>query len=90
MKMKYNRSDLSELLHNTHVSVEFLKGNGENRVMQCTLMSHLLPPKEEIDPEAVAKAHTTNEEILRVWDTEKSSWRSFRVDSVIDVSVIQQ
>ena len=63
--------------------VTFTKKNGELRKMKCTLKPELLPPFED---EEEPSGRKVNEEVLPVWDVEAEGWRSFRIDSVKEVS----
>jgi hypothetical protein len=47
--------------------------------MRCSLNSADLPLFE-----AERSERASNANAIRVWDLDKSAWRSFRVDSVID------
>jgi hypothetical protein len=70
----------SELFKNI-VTVDFIKKDGTQRKMRCTLRADLLPPQTDIE-EAVQNK-TANPDVLAVWDLENEGWRSFRYDSVI-------
>ena len=88
-------ADLLELLRdkdNGGVYVEFTKVDGTVRKMLCTLAETLIP--EDTRPKVVedtiikaedpaAPAPTT----CRVYDLEKKAWRSFRLDSILSVTV---
>jgi len=79
------RSFILEQLHKGECVVEFKKVNGELRSMPCTLNSALLPPlpvTESTEPKAAKK---DNNDTVSVWCTDKSAWRSFRVDGVISI-----
>jgi hypothetical protein len=52
--------------------------------MYCTLKPDLLPAQTDLE-EAVQNK-TPNPDVLKVWDLEKSAWRSFRFDSIIGFS----
>jgi len=41
--MNFNRQDVLNMLNNRVVTVTFTKVNGEERVMNCTLLSEYLP-----------------------------------------------
>jgi hypothetical protein len=69
------------------MKVVFKKIDGTERTMTCTLMKKLLPVNEGKKTEKLKKQ---NENVLSVWDLEKRAFRSFRVDSLIDYSVIQK
>lgn len=72
----------SELFKNI-VNVTFIKKDGTQRSMRCTLRPDLLPAQTDIE-EAVSK--TPSATSLAVWDLEKEGWRSFRYDSIIGFS----
>jgi hypothetical protein len=72
------REWLRGLLRSEKVSVTFVKKDGTERTMLCTLMESEIP---------VAKApknsgKTQSDESIAVFDLEKEDWRSFRFDSV--------
>lgn len=74
---------LKEDLKTSVLNVKFTKANGEVRDMICTLRDDLIP----IIP-AGKTAHLErqlSDEVVRVYDLEKEAWRSFRVDSIINV-----
>jgi WYL_2, Sm-like SH3 beta-barrel fold len=63
------------------ISVKFTKVDGTERTMRCTLNeSYIKPHDKKTDKEKAA-----NNNIMSVWDIDKDSWRSFRVDSVIEI-----
>ena len=70
------RDWLKGMLHMGPVKVTFRKQNGDERVMKCTLNEDIVPPFE------VKGTKKKNNEVVSVWDIEKSAWRSFRIDSV--------
>jgi hypothetical protein len=72
---------LKNALHNGVVEVLFLKKDGTERRLICTLKADLLPAQTDLE-EAVQKK-TPNPDVLAVWDTENQGWRSFRWDSII-------
>lgn len=75
---------LKNALHNGVVSVLFVKKDGTERKMLCTLKSDLLPAQTDLE-ESVQKK-TPNPDVLAVWDVEAQGWRSFRFDSIIGFS----
>jgi len=72
---------LKKALFENVVNVLFLKKDGTERKMTCTLKPDLLPAQTDLE-EAVQKK-TPNPDVLAVWDLENEGWRSFRYDSVI-------
>ena len=82
------REALVKSLQKNIMSVIFTKKNGEERTMHCTLNETLLPEttwREELD-ESKKKE---NLEVLAVWDVDIDAWRSFRLDSIKDLKVIE-
>lgn len=67
------------------VIVNFIKKDGTERKMRCTLQHNLLPQQTDLE-EAVQKK-TPNPEVLAVWDLDNEGWRSFRYDSIIGFSI---
>lgn len=72
---------LKELLREQEVSVLFVKKDGTERTMLCTLSENKIP--EEKTPKNSGRAQ--NSESLAVFDLEKSDWRSFRWDSIREI-----
>jgi hypothetical protein len=72
---------LKQALLDDVVCVLFVKKDGTERRMTCTLKPDLLPAQTDLE-EAVQKK-TSNPDVLAVWDLENQGWRSFRYDSVI-------
>ena len=79
---------LKDLLFNKIVEVKFLKKDGTERKMVCTLKPDLLPVQTDLE-EAVQKK-TPNPDVLAVWDLENNGWRSFRYDSIIGFTETSQ
>lgn len=84
----YDRDTLMKDLQKNVVAVYFTKVNGEKREMRCTLMPSLLPPTYVQEEADVKKFHDENREVLAVWDVMKGGWRSFRIDSIEYVQVL--
>lgn len=83
------KQKLKDALHvkDNSVTVNFVKKDGSNRAMLCTLVQELIPeekrpkpaePKEGEEP----RVTVYSDEVLRVFDTEKQEWRSFRWDAI--------
>lgn len=69
---------LTGILRDFVVEVKFSKKDGTDRVMRCTLQESSIP--ESAKPKGTNRA--VSEDSIRVFDTEKNEWRSFRWDSV--------
>ena len=63
------------------VTIYFIKKDGSERKMNCTLKSELAKDYEK----KTDKVKAVNEETCPVFDLDKQEWRSFRFDSVTKV-----
>lgn len=87
-KLPQLRTALAALLSDSICKVTFEKADGSGlSEMKCTLRKEHLPPLKE---GAEKKAPVLD--TLPVWklDSEKSGWRSFRLDSLKSVEVIYE
>ena len=50
--------------------------------MDCTLQEHMIPATD-------ANKRKQNEDVLPVFDINKGEWRSFRLDSIINVEILE-
>jgi len=79
-------SIISQLRDNV-LQVTFSKVNGEERVMPCTLQTDYMPELSE-SKVAVVDDFSVNKSVIRAFAIDKQSWRSFRVDNVRAIEVI--
>ena len=88
--MAYERDNVKTVLQNHIGLVRFMKVEGTERLMKCTLKPDLLPPKEtdRLQQAGFDPQKPVNEKILSVWDLEKEGWRSFRIDSIMSIQVV--
>jgi hypothetical protein len=75
-------AELVRLLENSICNIEFIKADGSQRKMSCTLN----PFTEEMEVLADDYNNSTKESIT-VWDLEKKDWRSFRKDRLTKCTV---
>lgn len=80
-----SKTDLQENLRKCIADITFTKVDGTERKMSCTLMNDYLP---EFISSPLSEGRKENDGILAVWDLEKNSWRSFRLDSIINIDYI--
>ena len=74
------------VLHDDNIKdlcVTFTKKDGSERAMRCTLVEGRIPQDKQ--PKTEGTASTSAGSAVRVFDTEKSEWRSFRWESVTKV-----
>ena len=64
--------------------VRFIKVDGSERTMKCTLREDMIP---EVHKPKHGKAQ--NDEVLAVFDLDKEAWRSFRLDSVLSCQSLE-
>jgi len=87
--MSYTREQIVEQLKTAECVVTFTKVNGERREMPCTLQEDRLPPATKDEPLTQKRVREINPEVVSVWCTDKQSWRSFRVENVIEVRPVE-
>jgi hypothetical protein len=82
--MPITKDELKNLLKSTVLTVNFKKKDDTLRKMVCTLNEEYLPEAEEVDDVKPKRSKSESADAIAVWDLEKQSWRSFRVDSIIN------
>lgn len=87
--MSYTREQIVEQLKTAECVVTFTKVNGERREMPCTLQEDRLPSATKDDALSQKKVREINPAVVSVWCTDKNSWRSFRVENVIEVRQVE-
>ena len=76
------RDILIKNLQKKTMRITFTKVNGEERIMDCSLQENLVPETNESN-------RKQNEEVLPVFDINKGGWRSFRLDSVTNIELLE-
>lgn len=80
------REEIARMLSFGAATVKFTKMDGTDRVMHCTIAPHMIP--EDKQPKGTLLTEVPqNMSVLRVFDLDVNDWRSFRVDSVKEVTV---
>jgi hypothetical protein len=74
------RDDMKRVLNAEMCTVVFTKKNGEERIMECTTRSDMIPANHLSSKEGTARKENTD--VVVAYDVRKADWRSFRVDSV--------
>ena len=69
------------------VTVTFTKKDGTERKMKCTTDTTLIMFKDPTVVESKSTTRKVNEDIMPVFDLENAAWKSFRWDSVKQVSI---
>lgn len=78
------RDWLVTLLKERAVTVTFIKKDGTERVMKCSLSEEFVP-FSEIDASSNG-TRKKSDEALAVYDIESDGWRSFRWDSIVSIA----
>ena len=80
--------ELRGLLQNNLLKILFVKKDGTEREMYCTLMPETIKHTLSSDKE---KTNTqTQNRVLAVYDTKVQGWRSMIVENIISYSVVKQ
>ena len=76
--LEMTKGEYADKLKQGPCEVTFTKVNGESRVMMCTLEEGVVPQYEK----KTDRTKASNDDVVSVWDLDKSAWRSFTVSSV--------
>lgn len=77
----FTQDNIYATLKSGVATVTFMKVDGSERIMRCTLKDEFLP--EEYRGKGMILTEVTN--AMRVFDIEANAWRSFRIESVTNV-----
>jgi len=83
----FNYDKVLDQLRSNVLQVTFSKVNGEQRVMPCTLQTDYMPELSESKVNQV-EDFSVNKSVIRAFAIDKQSWRSFRVDNITAIEVI--
>ena len=84
--MNITKFDLTSLLKKHIVEIKFIKKDGTERLMECTLLEDVVPNYEK----KTERVRKPNDNILSVWDIQKDQFRSFKLDSLLSYSVLKE
>jgi len=87
----YSYDKVIEQLKTNVLQVTFDKVNGERRIMPCTLqIDYMTDPSKELSESKVSQVESksVNKSVIRAFAIDKQSWRSFRVDNISAIEVI--
>lgn len=87
------RDWVRSLLQRQPVTVTFIKADGSERAMRCTTNWDHIPESEKIKPITEAMIDSAKKPrkepdpaVFRVFDLDKSEWRSFRIDRLKSIT----
>ena len=78
---------LMSLLKKGPVVVHFVKEDGSERVMECTLQPELLPPMPVKEDVETAKPKKENLDVVSVYDIKAQGWRSFILKNIKNIKI---
>lgn len=84
------QQDLKNLLAQNVIKVDFLKLNGDRRVMTCTLREDIKPRATKDDAISQTAVRNVSDAVISVWDVNAKGWRSFRYDRISEVTVVEE
>ncbi len=79
-----NKYELKQILVNEVKTIIFTKVNGEEREMECTLISSYLPEIKK-EPELLLENKKENDNLIIVWSIKDNGWRSIKLDSIKEI-----
>lgn len=87
------RDWVRSLLQQQPITVSFLKADGTERTMRCTLNWNHIPEKEHVKPVTESQVESAKKprkepdpSVIRAYDLDKAEWRSFRMDRLKTIS----
>ena len=84
------KADLKKLLEQNVLTVDFLKLDGDKRVMTCTLREDIKPAATKTDAMSTKKVREISDAVVSVWDVNAQGWRSFRYDRINSVDIVDE
>lgn len=82
--MIISREELKDSLSNSVLNIDFIKKDGTERKMKCTLRSDLLPKKLEEFTSTNKRKESLNS--IAVFDLEIQDWRSIIIENIVSVN----
>lgn len=79
-----SKESIATLLRNVDATVTFIKKDGTERAMKCTLREGVAIPYEK----KTERTREANDDILPVWDLEADGWRSITLSTIQTIEVI--
>ena len=83
---KFTKEEVISILNANVCNVSFTKRDGTKRDMVCTRKPSMLPKRKE-EPSKTGSANPRPENLVVVFDLDKDAWRSFDIETVLNVEV---
>ena len=84
------QAELTTLLEQNVLVVDFTKLNGDKRVMTCTLREDMKPRATKDDTMSQKKVREISDKVVGVWDVNAKGWRSFRYERINSVDIVDE
>lgn len=85
----FDYDKIIDQLRSSVLQVTFKKVDGEERIMPCTLQANYMPELSESKVNQVDD-FSVNKSVIRAFAIDKQSWRSFRVENVTNIEVLNE
>lgn len=85
----FDYDKIIDQLKSSVLEVTFNKVDGEQRVMPCTLQTNYMPELSESKVNQVEQ-FSVNKSVIRAFAIDKQAWRSFRVENVTKIEVLNE
>lgn len=85
MTQLYTKEELKTLLREGLWDIDFIKVDGSLTSMTCTLAPELLPA---VPANSEPAPKLPNEEVLRVYSTDRKGWRSFKIANLQKITKV--
>jgi hypothetical protein len=83
--MQMTKTEITEMLRKQDATVTFTKKDGTQRVMRCTLRPEALP-EMITESTRTSTERRESDSTIAVWDLDLGAWRSFRLDSLVEIA----
>jgi WYL_2, Sm-like SH3 beta-barrel fold len=83
--MHTTSNNLIDTLKSNVVQIKFLKVDGTERTMNCTLKEEYIKPFDK----KTDRVKEPKDGLLSVWDIDNDGWRSFKVENLISYTFVE-
>jgi len=84
---QWKHDDIIALAQDEILEIDFIKKNGDRRIMTCTLREDMLPPIKTPKTKLTEEAKEPPKS-MPIWDINAQGWRSFLIANIESVTVM--
>ena len=77
-----SKDNILEALHDSVCTVEFVKADGTDRIMECTLNTKIVPSQPVKENAVVKVTKPLANHLVRVYDVDAAGWRTINLNTV--------